>query len=458
MLPRGRDQLRIVRVPPVGFEPTTVGLKVHCANQAAPRRPDECIGRVNRCRSIDTFGCHHGHRGQQSQYCAVPRLAPVRVPILVLAVALSATACADLGDPYLGATPAATSTTLVQPGSESASGDADPGIAETPQAQALPARPDGYVPQLLVSAPAGPFLVDAVPDSDDSTGPGPEGITPGQAVTAQPLLDLSELPVEDVGDGGDAAGEEEPAGAVLAVDDLLRGFVLQENDGTVRWYPAEGNSGRVINELGGALFDVGYADATPEAIMLVAERIERVRLVDGDRFLLTQLGPAEDLLDLSTTGGLTVLVIGNADCGELRFLSRTGGVLNVGGPATPDCPVTRRPAFGTAALSPDGEAVAYTRIDYRPDGVERSTTLVAQELGSGDLLFEEIEVGSSGQVVESLAFDGERAALLRRTNAGSEVVLVEAGQLRVLELSDIETPRSVTFARLPVTNQAPISN
>ena len=33
----GEDGLRPSGVPPVGFEPTTNGLKVHCANQAAPQ-------------------------------------------------------------------------------------------------------------------------------------------------------------------------------------------------------------------------------------------------------------------------------------------------------------------------------------------------------------------------------------------------------------------------------------
>ena len=35
-------------VPPVGFEPTTYGLKVHCANQTAPRRRAERTGRRSR--------------------------------------------------------------------------------------------------------------------------------------------------------------------------------------------------------------------------------------------------------------------------------------------------------------------------------------------------------------------------------------------------------------------------
>ena len=101
-------------------------------------------------------------------------------------------------------------------------------------------------------------------------------------------------------------------------------------------------------------------------------------------------------------------------------------------------------------MSPDGEAVAYTAVEYREDGVELRTELRAVELTSGAPILLS-EVGGSGDVIGSLAFDGSTAVALRRSSAGNEVIVVDAESVDVLELGDVGVPRSVTIARLPLS-------
>jgi hypothetical protein len=108
--------------------------------------------------------------------------------------------------------------------------------------------------------------------------------------------------------------------------------------------------------------------------------------------------------------------------------------------------------FGAVALSPDGDAVAYTLVSYRSDTTEAGTDLVVRELiVASDFL--NLRIGEAGDSITSLAFDGERAGYLR-TSAGAQSVtlldLVDRSELPVdlIQAGDIS---SLSFARMPVT-------
>ncbi|NNF56526.1 MAG: hypothetical protein HKN03_19025 [Acidimicrobiales bacterium] len=383
----------------------------------------------------------------------------VRTGLLAMALLLP-TACGSLGEPYLGSFP--TSSTPQEQDSALATGieDGQDSTSESAVA-ALPPRPSDYVPSIVVITDAGIAVVDR------SLGTGIDRFDPARLLALQPEPDATE-PVEGITttststtttttapqENDDVADEpavlRQESDFTHAKDDLFGGLVAQKIDGDVLWFPGTGGELRRVGVDGAELMEIGYSLGTPEALTQRAGQIFRTRLVDNESLVFAALEPGEELLDISSAGGVVAVAVSDPQCGSVSFYSGEGMKLAIDPFDTLGCEQPGRPAVGGVAMSPDGEAVAYTVISYREDGVELATELKAVELTSGAEILS-VPIGNSGDVIESIAFDGITAVLLRRSSATSEVVVVDAVSSEVLDVSAIGTPRAVSFARLPLS-------
>lgn len=386
---------------------------------------------------------------------------PARLQLIVIvATFLVSAACGSLGEPYLGSFP---TSSLPAPNDESVvgsdEGPSDPSLDAL--VLALPPRPADYLPSLIVVSSDGVFAVDRAQgdpsaiglpraldlrDAEERSAPTTTSTTSSTttstttaAATSTP--DTTTTVVEVTG----------PAYAV-AKDDLFGGIVAQTTDGSVVWFPGTGGGPRVVETEDGRLFDVGYVAGTPEAITERAGQVTRTRLVDNEALVLTGLAAGAEMVDLSSAGGVVALATSDTECGDVRFLSGEGEELAIDPFDDLTCDRAARPTIGSVGMSPDGEALAYTIVTYREDGVEQSTTLRAVELTSGAEIID-AEVGGSGEAVSSLAFDGVSAVMVRRSSARSDVIQVDAIGIGVIELPGIANPRGVTFARLPLSEE-----
>lgn len=351
--------------------------------------------------------------------CHSPIATGRRRALVVGVVGLLAAACGEVEEPYLGAEITVDSAVAgAEPVERIESDPADIQQLSEPSS-VLPPRDPGYVPVLVVGSAA--------------------GIGAGDAASVDPL----EPPLGQLG-------------IRATSDDLFGGLVVETMQESVLWFAAEGAEADVIRETGARLLDVGYLGNTAEALVLSEERlIERIRLVDLQTEPIVVLADSDQLLSFSAAGGLYALALGDAQCGRLLFLNSAGDPVNIGGPAMLDCPVPQRPTFTLLDLSPDGDAMAYTEVTYRSDGVEASTQLVGVELSSSVELFR-IPIGDIGDRVSSITFDGRRVAFVRTPLEGGEpeVVMVDAfdeGQLfETVATPGVEEPVTVSFARLPL--------
>ncbi len=409
-------------MPPVGFEPTTNGLKVHCANQAAPQGQREAIGPGPRSgRTLPSnrriAALSEAVRVHLARWRVMARRSVIGLVLVAAAVVPS---CGQIPEPEGFTVAVSTSQAALDAAPEE---DAVPvaGLGITPtSAEFVPRAPDDYEPEVLV-ATSGAVLASS-----------PEGLRP----LAGPLAEQ---------------------GTTRVVDDLLGGVVVQESAvgadkaGPVVWLAAQGAEPAVIDSKGARLLDVGYVDGSPSAVVLRAGgQVERIRLVDLATTPMVTLDPNEDLLALSASGGLHAVAVANDRCGDLRFYSADGEQLVLNGPGEPDCIVPRRPAYGEVALSPDGQAVAYTVPTYRDDGIVVATELVIRDLTSGQESMRR-KIGQDGDLIVALSFDGERAVFLRQSGSVSSVALLGLTGDRVetlLALPDGANVSSVSFARL----------
>ncbi len=336
---------------------------------------------------------------------------------MVVLAGLFLASCGEIEPPYLGAeiTVESTVPTDSAAGAEAAVSEDVPAAVQ-PQS-VLPPRDPGYVPVVVLGAT--------------------DGILSGDVATL-----------------GRLAAPLGTLGTTRLSDDLFGGLVVESVDGGVLWFPAEGAEADVLRESGSRLLDVGYLDNTSEALVLTEGVIERIRLVDLEAQPVATVPESDQILDFSAAGGLYAIAYGDEQCGRIAFLNSAGAPVNISGPVVSECPVQRRATHTLLDLSPDGDALAYTEVSYRPDGVEAETVLVGRELTSSAELFR-LPIGTAGDRISSLSFDGRRVVFVRTPLEGGQntVVIVEAVALDPLE--EVAVPRaaaplSVTFARLPL--------
>lgn len=346
---------------------------------------------------------------------------------LAVTALLVVAGCAEIGEPVIGSLPVSDSApeTILPAG-------ANPdGSTATTSPQPPPARPPGFVPPLLIATESGVVIIrdGGVPELLDLTPPTPE---------PDPEEDPEADPPPDLGSPR------------LVTDDFFRGLVVQFDSATVQWFQAEGGDSRTINLNEGRLLEVSFFDGTTEAIMAVGPQIDRVRLVDTQRLPLLTLMNGDELLDLSAGGGLYASVIANSECGQLLFLNAVGEEVLISRPPVPTCESSRRPLYGSVALSEDGGAVAYTEVTYRADGVEAETKLVVIDLAAGAVALSKI-VGESGDRITGLSFDGQRVAMVREAaNSEIQVLIVSDAETITPDLSEFGQPAAATWARIPV--------
>lgn len=345
-----------------------------------------------------------------------------KVGALVLCLALAG--CAEIGEPDIGSPPVSAAVAETVP----VNGTLPQGSTGTTSPQLPPSRPEGFVPSLVVATAAGVVLI---PDSE------PPNLLTLSLVAPVEGSEVTEPPLS-------------PGIPQLAIDDFFRGLVVQFDSGAVHWFQAEGGDAHRINVDGGRLLDVGFFNGTTEAIVAVGPQIDRVRLVDTERFPLLLLASNQELLDFSAGGSLYVAAIANDQCGQLLFVNAVGEEVPVLLPLLPPCETPKRPRYGSVALSGDGGAVAYTEVTYRSDGVEAETTLKVVDLAGRGVVLSKV-VGDSGDRITNLSFDGQRVAMMKESsNADVELQVVSDSETLVPDLGDLGTPIAATWARLPV--------
>jgi hypothetical protein len=264
----------------------------------------------------------------------------------------------------------------------------------------------------------------------------------------------------DSGLSAPLAGSLNDVQATRAVDDFDGGLVIQNIGGEIVHRPDQSEAEVLIPaEEGDRLLDVGFWGASPQVMVQVGERqVDRIQLVterpgdEREREVHLTLADDEEIVALSASRDLQAVIVKDSQCGELRFYGSDGEIIPIADPEPPPCELPGLPSFGAVALSPDGDAVAYTLVSYRSDTTEAGTDLVVRELiVASDFL--NLRIGEAGDSITSLAFDGDRAGYLR-TSAGAQSVtlldLVARAELPVdlIQAGDIS---SLSFARMPVT-------
>ncbi len=335
-----------------------------------------------------------------------------RALVSSLAAALCLTGCAEIGQPYLGEGVSATSTTIATDDPELRVEKEV--VSADVSAVFSPPRPEGFVSPVLASLGTRVVAVD-------------KGL------------------ITDLGDRFPGAEVER------VVDDYLGGLVAQLEGNMIQWLPADSAAPTLVSQANGSLLDAGFVDDTlaVQVFLEVPGGIDRVKLVDGEREPFTRFEEGRSVVAFSSSNGIQAVALGDDACGTLAFFNTSGQRVDLGGPDDPECPVARRPNFGAVALSPGGDVVAYTEISYREDGLPASTMLTVLELASGRVLLSE-PVGSPGEQIESLAFDGRRVVFLRTGEVGRQVGLVDVVDQSETVIAGLDGVRDVGFARLPL--------
>ncbi len=338
----------------------------------------------------------------------------------MLAVAIVPVACGEVVPPE--AYSPTTSTTAVDGGQQETPSPVDSQPEPVAGLEGFVPTPEpGYVPTLLVS---GDRFVLAV-ESQQST----------------PLV-----------------GTLADLDTIRVVDDLGGGLVTQGAGGPVVYRQAQGDP-EVLDDSGARLLDVGYWAGSPRAFVEVGSgRVDWIQLAErtgSDRVRETHLELADDeeIVSFAASRDIQAAIIQDDGCGQLRFYNSEGQPLSYPGPTEPECVFPGRPVYGAVALSPDGDAVVYTIVSYRGDGTEEVTELVARELRAGSNLFFTRRIGEDLDVVASLAFDGKRAAYLKKSQGSDSVTLLDLTVDSLedpVDLIDAGTIYSVSFARIPV--------
>lgn len=345
---------------------------------------------------------------------------------------LLAAACGDLVAPEAYAPP--TSTSIVDGDEPQIDSQIELAEGVTSRVEEfVPPPPAGYVPTLLVSGSS--FILAA------------EQLAPSEDGAATQLISTP------------LAGDLADLSTVRAVDDLGGGLVIEESTGAIVYRPAQGEPETLLDG-GGALLDVGYWDGSPRAFVEAAPgQVDWIQLLSEpgaelERQTHIQLAEDEQIVAFAASRDIQAVIIQDDQCGQLRFYGSDGQELDLPGPEAPPCVFPGRPTFGTVALSPGGDAVAYTEVTYRGDGTEAGTSLIGQELAVGGVEFANRKIGEDLDTVTSLSFDGQRAAYLKLSGGVETVTVLDLTVERSeapVDLQGIGGVTAVSFARNPIT-------
>ncbi len=261
---------------------------------------------------------------------------------------------------------------------------------------------------------------------------------------------------------------------IRAVDDLGEGLVVQEIGGDIVYHQWQAESA-VIDDTGGRLLDVGFWDGSPQAFVEVVDpsgavAVDRIQLVteiagaQRNRQRHFDLADGEQIVSFSASRDIQAVIVQDNECGGLRFYGMEGDLIDLQGFESPPCVFFDRPSFGAVALSPDGEAVAYTLIEWAGDGTEEATELVTQQLVV-DSEFPRRTIGESLDAITSLAFDGDRvgyvkvsksagAALAEETTSVTLLTLIGERSEVLVDVLEAGEVSSVSFARIRLGTEA----
>jgi hypothetical protein len=325
-------------------------------------------------------------------------------------------------------------------------------------------EPEAYSPTTSTTLVEGvdQEIAAQVQEQDDSAGglgefvpSAPPGYQPALLISA----DTSLLRVE-ASDATPVAEELASLATTRAVDDLGGGLVTQsESGGPIVYRQGQGVAEVLIDDPGAVLLDVGYWDGSPRAFIEIDGRIDWIQLAGSpgarQRQTHVELGADEELVSFSASRNLQAIIVQDSQCGELRFHDATGQRLDFQPATTPECVFRNRPVYGDVALSPGGDAVAYTIVAYLADGNENGTDLAARELIAGSEHYFRIPVGEAFEAIDALTFDGRRAGYIKRSvdqpDAVTLLELTVGGRNQTVALPEETVANSVAFARIPIT-------
>lgn len=241
-------------------------------------------------------------------------------------------------------------------------------------------------------------------------------------------------------------------------DDLGGNLVIDEVGGPISYVqnqvPIE-----QLDDSSGELLGIGHWGGAPRAFVLQgSDEIDWIQLVseqdsnERERSNHIELAAGERLVDFSASRDLQAVITSDDECGALRFYGSEGTVLSLPAPDDPECTFPGRPAYGSVALSPDAQALAYTIVTYRDDGSEAATELVVREIVQKRPYIQR-RIGEDLDQISSLAFDGQRVAYINETDGERSILVVEDGADDILvDTGAVGDIRSVQFARLALSD------
>ncbi|MEZ5342871.1 MAG: hypothetical protein R2706_15945 [Acidimicrobiales bacterium] len=333
------------------------------------------------------------------------------LPATLLACALVfLSACAELGEPDLGAAPGDVAQPAIDIADAPAKAEGDASTVSTIPAF-MPERPSGYVPELLVS-------------SADSVG----------LLTAGTIKPLTFAAVD--------------TGATLALDDFFGGVVIDAPGGGTLWFAEESDAGITIGDGGDRLLDVGFSGSSVALFATSPREIVSYDLVSGNREAFATFADTESVLDLTSGGGLFVVALADEACGQLAFRNSSGEPVSLRAPQVSDCPVLKLPSFTHVATTPSGDFYAYTQVSYRSDGVIELTEAVVTETATGSTI--RFPIAGVSEEVTSLTFDGTRIGFTRETERPTEVVVIDIAKPDQPKVVVAPDAAAVRFARIPL--------
>ncbi len=242
-------------------------------------------------------------------------------------------------------------------------------------------------------------------------------------------------------------------------DDLGGNLILDELGGPISYAQSQ-VAIEQIDDSSGELLGVGHWGGAPRAFVLQGGgEIDWIRLVseqDGnerERRTHIELSVGETLVDLSASQDLQAVITSDDECGQLRFFGAEGTELSLPAPDDPECTFPGSPAYGSVALSPDAQAVAYTIVTYRDDGSEAATELIVREILSKEPYLPVRRIGEDLDRITSLTFDGQRVAYIKETDGERSIIIIEEGENDILvPTGTVNDLRAVAFARLPLND------